>query len=63
MATIRQQVVQSEKLACVCELLEPENIRYVILKGLSCRRYYPNPDARPSGDEDILALRNKNFSQ
>ena len=54
MAAIRQQVVQSEELASVCELLESENIRYVILKGVSCRRYYPNPDARPSGDEDIL---------
>lgn len=54
MAAIRQQVVQSEELSSVCELLESENIRYVILKGVSCRRYYPNPDARPSGDEDIL---------
>ena len=26
----------------------------MILKGVSCHRYYPNPDARPSGDEDIL---------
>lgn len=54
MAAIRQQVVQSEELASVCELLESEDIRYVVLKGVSCRRYYPNPDARPSGYEDIL---------
>lgn len=53
-AHISQQVTQSEELSRICGVLQSEGIKYVILKGISCRRYYPNPDSRPSGDEDIL---------
>lgn len=53
-STVAYQTIQTEELASVCNLLKDEKIRYVVLKGISCRRYYPNPDFRPSGDEDIL---------
>lgn len=51
---VSQQVRQGEELSNVCDEFNKAGIKYVILKGISCRRYYPNPDHRPSGDEDIL---------
>lgn len=54
LASVSRQVRQSEELHKVCTAFCGKGIKYVILKGISCRRYYPNPDLRPSGDEDIL---------
>lgn len=34
--------------------LSEKKIRAVILKGTSCSRYYPYPEARPLGDIDVL---------
>lgn len=48
------QIVQSKELFKICSLLDDENLKYIVLKGITCRRYYPNPNSRPSGDEDIL---------
>ena len=45
-----KNVVQTELL----EWLAEHNIRSAVLKGTSCSRYYPFPDARPLGDIDIL---------
>ena len=54
MAFVANQVNQTEELKNVCRLLSENGIPYIILKGLSCRRYYPQPDTRPSSDEDVL---------
>lgn len=53
-SAVARQVRQGEELSRVCASFSEKGIKYVILKGISCRRYYPNPDLRPSGDEDIL---------
>lgn len=45
-----KNAVQAELL----EWLAKRNMRSAILKGTSCSRYYPFPDARPLGDIDIL---------
>ena len=33
------------------------HVRAAILKGTSCSRYYPFPEARPLGDIDVLVDR------
>lgn len=45
-----KNAVQTE----LVEWLAEHDIRSAILKGTSCSRYYPYPDARPLGDIDIL---------
>lgn len=45
--------INSEQSALI-EWLEVHGIRAAILKGTSCSRYYPYPDARPLGDIDVL---------
>lgn len=37
-------------------VLEENGERYLLVKGLSCRVTYPEPDARCSGDEDLVSL-------
>ena len=55
---VRQQVmVQTIKTADFLELeqrLRAAGVRAMVVKGLVCRSLYPNPDLRPSGDEDVL---------
>lgn len=53
-AAAGRQVIQTESFARVCEELTRRGIRYVVLKGISCRVWYAHPELRPSGDEDIL---------
>lgn len=53
-AVASRQVIQTESFARVCDELTRRGIRYVVLKGISCRVWYPHPELRPSGDEDIL---------
>lgn len=48
------QVRQADALSKVCKVFKENNIPYIVLKGITCRRYYPNPNLRPSSDEDIL---------
>lgn len=48
------QIIQANELSRICKILADENIKYTVLKGITCRRYYPNPNSRPSGDEDII---------
>lgn len=47
-------MIQTESFAQVCDELTRRGIRYVVLKGISCRVWYSHPELRPSGDEDIL---------
>ena len=53
-AAAGKQVIQTETFARICEELTKQGIRYVVLKGISCRVWYDQPELRPSGDEDIL---------
>ena len=34
--------------------LREKGLSPLVVKGISCRRLWKNPDARPSGDEDLL---------
>ena len=55
---VRQQViVQTLQTADFLELyqaLSQSGITPLVVKGIVCRRLYPRPDHRPSGDEDLL---------
>ena len=42
-------------LVALCGALEAAGRRPLRVKGLACRLLYPNPDLRPSSDEDLLA--------
>ena len=53
-AAAGRQIVQTERFAKLCETLQEHGIRYVVLKGISCKIWYPKSELRPSGDEDIL---------
>ena len=47
--------------ACITKLLADNNVKSVVLKGVSAARYYPSPFLRKSGDIDILAGDGENF--
>ena len=42
-----KQVVQAESFASVCDQLAGQGIRYAVLKGISCKVWYPKPELRP----------------
>lgn len=48
------QARRTERLLRLTQALERCGIPYVVVKGAVCRELYPQPDLRPSGDEDIL---------
>ncbi len=55
----RQIIEQVKKTAEFLELYKKlceAGVRPLVVKGLVCRNIYPNPDARSSGDEDILVM-------
>lgn len=56
---VAKQINQTLLLNEVCAALSENNIPYIVLKGVSCRRYYDNPNFRPSGDEDVLIPNNE----
>ena len=49
------QTRRTRKLEALYGALEAEGLRPLLVKGLACRLLYPNPDLRPSSDEDLLA--------
>lgn len=51
---VLQQARQTAELYRICSLFRCHGIPYIVLKGITCRRLYPNPNARQSGDEDVL---------
>lgn len=51
---VTRQLKQEYRLNEICEALSNAGIPHIVLKGVSCKRYYPNPQSRTSGDEDIL---------
>lgn len=42
-------------LGKLCQIFNKANIPFIVMKGLSCGRYYPNPGHRLCGDIDIYA--------
>lgn len=48
------QAQRTSALLLVTQALERGGIQYAVVKGAVCRELYPQPDLRPSGDEDIL---------
>ena len=48
------QCAKTQRLLRLTAALELAGIRYAVVKGALCRELYPQPDLRPSGDEDIL---------
>lgn len=54
---VQQVMTQTMKTAdflALNEKLQDAGIKPLVVKGIVCRDLYPNPDHRPSGDEDIL---------
>lgn len=51
------QARRSSALARLCSALNAVGIEPVILKGHVCRKLYPQPDCRPSSDEDLYIER------
>lgn len=54
--TLINVALQAKKTAAFFDIIGKINsagVQPVVVKGLSCRRLYPMPDHRPSGDEDI----------
>ena len=48
------QCAKTQRLLRLAGALELAGIRCAVVKGALCRGLYPQPDLRPSGDEDIL---------
>ena len=61
---VRQQVIGSMArqvqadgaLLGLREALDREGVPFLVIKGAACRSMYPNPDLRPSSDEDLLVM-------
>lgn len=54
---VQAMAVQAMKTADFLKLygaLEQAGLHPLVVKGLICRSLYPNPDVRPSSDEDVL---------
>ncbi len=47
------QVMKTQEFYQLYEKLGKMGIRPVVTKGIICRSLYPNPDSRPSNDEDL----------
>ena len=57
-ADLRRQVavqaIRTEEFLPLYAALRQEGITPLVVKGILCRRLYPQPDLRPSSDEDLL---------
>ena len=55
---VRQQVIvqtmRTGEFLTLNRALREAGIKTLVVKGLICRQLYPQPDQRPSGDEDVL---------
>lgn len=59
---IAMQTMKTNEFQQLYDYLRKGGITPCVVKGLICRNLYPNPDARMSGDEDILIPENQ-FAQ
>ncbi len=53
-AQVIRQVLSTDALCQITTALDEGAIDYLVVKGAACRSLYPEPDHRPSTDEDIL---------
>lgn len=51
---VAAQARRSDRFASLCRRFDGEGLHPLVLKGMACRVLWRNPDARPSGDEDLL---------
>ncbi|MBQ7715322.1 MAG: nucleotidyltransferase family protein [Clostridia bacterium] len=51
---IARQISKSRALENLCSALTARGIKYAVVKGITLRAIYPEPDLRISNDEDIL---------
>lgn len=51
--SVMHQVRKTSEFLALYKRFEENGIRPVVVKGIICRSLYPEPDNRPSGDEDI----------
>jgi hypothetical protein len=54
MRQVVMQTMQTTEFLALNKLLQSAGIRPLVVKGMICRNLYPQPDHRPSGDEDVL---------
>lgn len=52
--SVVRQIMASSALSQVTEALNQRGIPYLVVKGAFCRSLYPQPEHRPSSDEDVL---------
>ena len=53
-ATVAAQSRRTEDFSRLYGAIRAAGLSPLVVKGISCRRLWRNPDARPSGDEDLL---------
>ena len=58
MNQVLMQTVRTEEFLCLYKKLLSENIKPLVIKGITLRCLYPMPDHRPSSDEDVLIPQN-----
>ena len=56
MQEVMLQTMRTSEFLKLNERLRAAGVTPLVVKGMICRNLYPNPDCRPSGDEDILIL-------
>ncbi len=54
MPIVMSQVRRTASFLALYRQLAAQGLQPLVLKGLVCRSLYPNPDNRPSSDEDLL---------
>lgn len=52
--TTSAQIQRNAELVRLCEMLDENNIKYLVFKGAVCRAMYAHPEYRISSDEDFL---------
>lgn len=52
--SIAQQTMKTAEFQEVSNHLRDNGVKPCVVKGIMCRKLYPNPDARVSGDEDVF---------
>lgn len=60
--TVMIQGMKTDEFVRLYRRLDEHGIHPKVVKGIICRKLYPNPDHRVSGDEDIL-IRENTFSE
>ena len=51
---VMRQAVKTSEFLALNQQLQAVGVKPLVMKGLICRELYPQPDLRPSGDEDVL---------